>query len=168
MVMDRLSKVRTHGEVDRLTFEEFYATEFDRVFDSAYSFCGDRQAALDATQEAFARAFARWWRLSRRDWAGAWVTTTALNVSRRAFRNAGRERHTQQNPVSYDPGQRVDLLAALRALPPRQRQAATLFYVADLPVAVVADTMNLSQGTVKAHLARARDHMRQSLEERDV
>jgi RNA polymerase sigma-70 factor, ECF subfamily len=154
--------------VHRLTFEDFYATEFDRVFDSAYSFCGDRQAALDATQEAFARAFARWWRLSRQEWAGAWVTTTALNVLRRSFRTAALERQTRQTPLPSDPGQRVDVLAALRSLPARQRQAATLFYIADLPVSVVADAMNLSEGTVKAHLARARDHMRRSLEERDV
>jgi RNA polymerase sigma-70 factor, ECF subfamily len=161
-------EVVTHAEVDRLTFHDFYAAEFDRVFDSAYAFCGDRQAALDATQEAFTRAFARWWRLSRRDWAGAWVTTTALNVLRRAFRNAALERQPQKNQASSDPGQRVDLLAALRSLPARQRQAATLFYIADLPVSVVADVMNLSQGTVKAHLARAREHLRRSLEERNV
>jgi RNA polymerase sigma-70 factor (ECF subfamily) len=166
--MKTIRQVITQAEVDRLTFEDFYATEFDRVFDSAYSFCGDRHAALDATQEAFARAFARWWRLSRQDWAGAWVTTTALNVLRRAFRKAAFERHTHQTPVSSDPGQRMDVLAALRSLPARQRQAATLFYIADLPVSVVADAMRLSEGTVKAHLARARQHMRHTLEERDV
>jgi RNA polymerase sigma-70 factor, ECF subfamily len=167
--MKSIREVVAQAEVDRLTFEEFYATEFDRVFDCAYSFCGDRQSALDATQEAFARAFARWWRLSRRDWAGAWVTTTALNFLRRAFRNAAVERQWRNdNSTSSDPGQRLDLLAALRSLPARQRQAATLFYIADLPVSVVADAMNLSEGTVKAHLARAREHMRQSLEERDV
>jgi RNA polymerase sigma-70 factor (ECF subfamily) len=115
----------TKAEVDQLTFEGFYASEFDRVFDSAYSFCGDRNAALDATQEAFARAFARWWRLSRQDWAGAWVTTTALNVLRRAFRNAALERQRHQTPLASDPGQRVDVLAALRLLPARQRQAAS-------------------------------------------
>jgi DNA-directed RNA polymerase specialized sigma24 family protein len=108
--MKAIRQVLTQAEVDRLTFEDFYATEFDRVFDSAYSFCGDRQGALDATQEAFARAFARWWRLSRQ-WAGAWVTTTALNVLRRAFRKAAFERQTHQTPVSSDPGQRVDVLA---------------------------------------------------------
>ncbi len=48
------------AEVDGLTFEDFYAAEFDRVLDSAFAFSGDRDAAIDATQEAFARAFARW------------------------------------------------------------------------------------------------------------
>jgi RNA polymerase sigma-70 factor, ECF subfamily len=161
-------QVITHAEVARLRFEDFYASEFDRVFDSAYSYCGDFHAALDATQEAFARAFARWWRLSRQNWAGAWVTTTALNVLRRTYRNAALERHTRQNRRASDPGQRIDILGALRSLPTRQRQAATLFYIADLPLSVVADAMHLSEGTVKAHLARARDHLRQSLEERDA
>ena len=154
--------------MDRLTFEQIYSAEFDRVFDSAYSFSGDRQAALDATQEGFARAFARWRRLSRHDWAGAWVTSTALNVLRRTFRSAARERPTPVANVGADPVQRVDLLAALRSLPPRQRHAATLFYVADLPISVVAVAMGLSEGTVKSHLSRARDHMRRRLEEIDV
>lgn len=166
--MDSLSQALSKAGVDRLTFEQFYAAEFDRVFDSAYSYSGDQQAALDASQEAFARAFARWRRLSRHDWAGAWVTTTALNVLRRTFRSAARERPTPLGNVAADPAQRVDLLAALRSLPPRQRQAATLFYVADLPVFVVAEAMGLSEGTVKSHLSRAREHMRRRLEEIDV
>jgi len=152
-------------EVARLAFEDFYASEFDRVFDTAYAFCRDRDAAAEATQEAFARAFARWRRLSRKEWAGAWVTTTALNVLRRSFRTRNSS-HPEHEMMGSDPANRVDLLRALQSLPLRQRQAATLYYVADLPVSAVADAMQLSEGAVKAHLSRARVHLRRSLEER--
>lgn len=166
--MGSLSLVHARAEVDRLTFEQFYAAEFPRVFDSAYALCRDRQVALDATQEAFARAFARWGRLRREDWAGGWVTTTALNVLKRGFRKAAREKTVTMGRVAQDASGEVDILDALRGLPWRQRQAATLFYVADLPVAAVAEAMDVSQGAVKAHLARARDHLRRVLEDRDV
>ncbi len=152
--------------MDPLRFEDFYASESKRVFDSTFAFCGDREAAAEATQEAFARAFARWRRLRRHEWAGAWVTTTALNVVRRAHRDRGRRAPDAPCPPAADPGQRVDLLAALRQLPVRQREAAVLYYIADLPVAVVAETMNLSQGAVKSHLSRARESLRMQLEER--
>ena len=154
------------AEVARLTFEDFYAVEFDRVLDSAFAFSGDREAAVDATQEAFARAFARWRRLGRQEWAGAWVTTTALNVLRRNFRDAARARPQEDERAPDDPHSRVDLLRALRSLPVRQRQAAVLFYIADLPVQDVAEVMRISDGAVKAHLARARDRLRMTLEER--
>jgi RNA polymerase sigma factor (sigma-70 family) len=62
----------------------------------------------------------------------------------------------------------VDLLRALRALPVRQREAAVLFYVADLPLHAVADAMGISDGAVKSHLARAREGLRVNLEERDA
>jgi RNA polymerase sigma-70 factor (ECF subfamily) len=156
------------AEVDRLTFEDFYAAEFDRVLDSAFAFSGDRDAAADATQEAFARAFARWRRLSRQEWAGGWVTTTALNVLRRRYRDAAKSPVQAPERAAHDPHGRVDLLRALRALPVRQREAAVLFYVADLPLHAVAETMGVSDGAVKSHLARAREGLRVSLGERDA
>ena len=167
--MSSSTYVAIRAEVDGLTFEDFYAAEFDRVLDSAFAFSGDRDAAADATQEAFARAFARWRRLSRKEWAGGWVTTTALNVLRRKYRDAGRSQVLVDERASHDEyGGRVDLLRALRALPVRQREAAVLFYVADLPLHAVADAMRVSDGAVKSHLARARGSLRMSLEERDA
>src|SRR5918992_2963528 len=101
------SQVLVRAEVDRLTFEDFYAAESRRVFDSAFAFCGNRDVAAEATQEAFARAYARWWRLSRKEWAGAWVTTTALNVIRRTFRDASRRPPQEHEHVTADLSQRV-------------------------------------------------------------
>lgn len=166
--MTSSTHVVSKAEVTLLTFEDFYAAEYDRVFDSAFAFSGDRDAATDATQEAFARAFARWRRLSRKEWAGGWVTTTALNVLRRRLRNAARWITPVNDRVSYDMHGRVDLLRALRSLPVRQREAAVLFYIADLPLHAVADTMRISEGAVKSHLARAREGLRGNLEERDA
>ena len=152
----------------RLTFEDFYAAEFDRVLNSAFAFSGDRDAATDATQEAFARAFARWRRLSRHEWVGGWVTTTALNVLRRRYRDAARSQFPVEERATHDANERIDLLRALRALPVRQREAAVLFYVADLPLHAVAEAMGVSDGAVKSHLARAREGLRVNLEERDA
>lgn len=151
--------------VDRLGFEDFYAAEYQRVFSSAYAFCRDREAALDATQEAFARAFARWRRLDKEEWAGAWVTTTALNLLRGRFRRDKRTLDVSEGSATSSSSTSADLIDALRTLPARQRQAATLFYVADLPVSIVARSMGLSEGTVKSHLSRARDALRKRLGE---
>ena len=46
-------------------------------------------------------------------------------------------------------------VAALRRLPPRQREALVLRYFADLPEQETAEAMGISRGTVKSTTARA-------------
>lgn len=147
-------------------FEELYRAEYSLVFRSAYVLCGDRPAAEEAAQEAFARALARWSRLRDKPWAAGWVTTTALNVARRALRR--RLGATFEGPPRPGPGddrldESIDLWAAVRALPGRQREALVLHYVADRPVQEVARLMKCNEGTVKAHLAKARAALREVL-----
>jgi RNA polymerase sigma-70 factor, ECF subfamily len=151
--------------VDR-RFAELYEAEFAAVYRACYALCGDRQLAEDAAQEAFARALERWRRLRERPWAAGWVATTALNVVRRSLRRRGAE--PRPEPGAGQAGtdgtdDRLDLIRAIRALPARQQEAVVLHYVADLPVSDVAEAMGVETGTVKAHLARAREALARTL-----
>jgi len=146
-------------------FSDFYRATFGPVSGAARAFCGNADVAHESTQEAFAKAFARWPRLAQQQWAQAWVTTTALNLCRRRLRRrppVASDAQTVAGPTT----DRIELLTALRALPDRQRQAVVLHYLADCPVATVADLMGLSEGTVKSHLFKARAALRKSLEVR--
>ncbi len=147
------------------SFEDFYGNEFPLVFRAALLLAGDRAVAEDATQEAFKRAYVRWGRLNRTDWAGGWVMTTALNICRRSLRKGrpGPPMPGFHESHEGDSAGRVDLVRGLQALPPRQRQAVILYYLGDLHVAAVAELMNVNEGTVKAHLAQAREALRRSL-----
>jgi RNA polymerase sigma-70 factor (ECF subfamily) len=152
-------------KVDR-RFAELYQAEFAAVYRACYALCGDRQLAEDAAQEAFARALERWRRLRERPWAAGWVVTTALNVVRRSLRRRGAE--PRPEPGTGQAGtdgaeDRLDLIRAIRALPARQQEAVVLHYVADLPVSDVAEAMGVETGTVKAHLARAREALARTL-----
>jgi RNA polymerase sigma-70 factor (ECF subfamily) len=148
-------------------FAEFYRSEYPNVYRAAFAFSGRREAALDATQEAFKRAFVRWSRLGREGWAGGWVMTTALNIlkkeSKRELPSVEHGADAASPIVSPAEPDRLDLITALRALPARQGQAALLFYLGDLPVPVVADLMNVAEGTVKALLAQARTSLRAAM-----
>ena len=154
-----------------LDFETFYQGEFDDVFRGCVLMTGSREVAMDATQEAFTRAFVRWRRLRQHPWAGGWVMTTALNLCRRRARDPlllG-DRPEKLASVAVTPRvDRIDLQRALLSLPPRQREAAILHYLGDLPVASVAELMQISEGTVKAHLFEARKSLRRALEVSDV
>jgi RNA polymerase sigma-70 factor (ECF subfamily) len=143
--------------------------------------CGDAVLAEDAVQEAFARLCMRWKKIGSYDDPGAWVRRVALNLAhdqrRHLMRRAkllvrvGRQSESQavlspgaEAASSAEAAGDPALWAAVRELPPRQRMALALYYLADLKVAEVATTMNVSEGTVKRHLDRARETLRMKLE----
>jgi len=56
-------------------------------------------------------------------------------------------------------------VAALRALPDRQREAIVLRYYADFSEADIAAAMGISRGAVKSHTARGMTALRSILEQ---
>jgi RNA polymerase sigma factor (sigma-70 family) len=151
-------------------FEAMYRAEFDRVFRATYLLTGNRAAAEEATQEAFARCLERWHRLGDQPWVVGWVVATAMNVGRRSLRKANRERVEVADVATVpDPGSddrvesAADLWNGIRTLPARQQEAMVLHYAVDLPVSDVAAAMGCDPGTVKSHLSRARESLRRRL-----
>lgn len=134
---------------------------------------GDRGTAEDAVQEAFAQALLHWPRISTYADPVAWVRRVALNrlfnLHRSSRRRVGALRRLRARP-GEDPDEstrvtnRVDLDAALRGLPVQQRAALSLHYVEGLSVAEIANTLGVSEGTVKTHLHRARLALRAVME----
>jgi RNA polymerase sigma-70 factor, ECF subfamily len=149
------------GPIGDRSFPDLYEREFAAVFRAAYTLTSDRALAEDAAQEAFARALARWRRLAGEPWAAGWIMVTALNVARRSLRRQ------QLSPLpsggDADPEEVLDVRAAIRALPRRQQAAVVLYYLADLTVGDVANAMGCREGTVRAHLAKARAALARSL-----
>jgi RNA polymerase sigma-70 factor (ECF subfamily) len=145
-------------------FVSFYEANYPTVGRAATAFCGDREVGGDASQESFARAYARWGRLSRKPWAAAWVTTTALNICKRALKHqhVPLDDRAQPHQPAVD-AERVDVLRALRRLPARRRMAAVLFYIGDFSISDVAAAMGISEGAVKAHLVLARRELREEM-----
>lgn len=147
------------------SFREPYEREFAAVYRAAYALSGDRSLAEDAAQEAFARALTRWRRLDREPWAGGWVMTTALNFTRRQMRK--RPPTAERRPAETDAEALIDLRRAVRTLPARQQTAVVLHYLIGLPLEEVAGAMGCKEGTVKAHLARARAALERRLADED-
>jgi len=147
-------------------FRELYEREFASVFRAAFLLCGHRQTAEDASQEAFAKALARWRRLAGQPWAAGWVMTTAMNAARRSMRRRP-VLPDEVDPASADPDEELDLRDAIRSRPPRQQEAVALHYLLDLSVADTAAAMGVGEGSVKTQLARARSHLAARLEDAD-
>ncbi|RLE25989.1 MAG: SigE family RNA polymerase sigma factor [Actinobacteria bacterium] len=152
-------------------FDQFFLANYDDVVNALTLITGDRDRATDAAQEAFVKAYAKWSKICSYDLPSAWVRRIAINISRDSHRSERRRRrrelpHRESDAVS--PAEQIVGDDAARrllgGLPPRQREVATLFYVDDRGVADIAAILGLSEGTVKSHLADARDGMRASFD----
>lgn len=147
-------------------FDEFVAVELPRLLGLARALSRDEHDAWDLTQETLARVGARWSRLDHGHATAAYARTTLvrLNIDRlRRLRRewpAGRIGDRPSDPPAVE-GVDPWLAEALRSLPPRQRTAVVLRFAEDLDLAAIADHMGCSIGTVKSHLSRGLDRLRQ-------
>ena len=129
----------------------------------AFLLCGDRDDAQDLVQEALVRTFSKPRLGLGVERAEAYVRRAILNeVIDRSRRDANwrRVRHLvapEPSTPSATPGSddRIDLMARIRELSPRQSACIVLRYYDDLPVAGVAATLGISQGAVKRYLSDA-------------
>jgi len=151
----------------------FLAEGYARLVAGVALIAGSRAAAEDAVQEALARAWERSDRGERIDSLPAWVTRVALNLAKsrlRRLRAEGRARERIAHAaVSAPVGTevRLDIERALAALPRRQREVTVLRYYLGLDVAETAATLEVSVGTVKTCLHRARRALAAALGETD-
>jgi RNA polymerase sigma-70 factor (sigma-E family) len=130
----------------------------------AYVVTGDFQRAEDLVQEALVRAAIRWDTL-REGNPDAWVRTVVFRDNVSWWRRHRRERLTAEPLGGAAPGDDTDvamvLHAALAQLTRAQRAVLVLRYVADVSVADTAETLGVTQGTVKKQssvaLARLRE-----------
>ena len=58
------------------------------------------------------------------------------------------------------------LHAAIEMLPPLQRTVLTLYHLDEVPIGEIAAMTGLAEGTIKSHLFRSRQRLRQVLEAR--
>jgi RNA polymerase sigma-70 factor, ECF subfamily len=139
--------------VDRL-LEDLYRDRYVGFRNALMPVVGDRDAAHDVVQEAFARALRERRKLKRDASAAAWVWQIALNI---AFRERRRLRLDElpEDLTINDPARDPDLAAAIQSLPPRRRLIVFLRYYANFSYAEIAEAAGVNEGTVGATLAQA-------------
>jgi|Tabmets5t2r1_1033131.scaffolds.fasta_scaffold14382_4 RNA polymerase sigma factor (sigma-70 family) len=144
-------------------FEDFYLEEYPRVVKLAYALSGSRAGAEDIAQEAFLRAYRDWDRVGSYEHQAAWVRRVAANlatsglrrrlVEARALARLAARREPALDPL---PAENAEFWRAVRALPQRQAQAVALYYLEDLSIQQTARVLDCAEGTVRAHLTKAR------------
>jgi RNA polymerase sigma-70 factor (ECF subfamily) len=151
------------------------AKEIERVYRSRYvafrnalaTVAGSREAARDLVQDAFAQALRK-----RETFRGdgpleAWIWRIALRIAltRRATETSLPVVDVGESALP-DPTLDPDLADAMRRLPRKRRLVVFLRYFGDLSYADIAEVCGISEGTVAATLAQARDELATTLDRR--
>ncbi|HJZ84718.1 MAG TPA: sigma-70 family RNA polymerase sigma factor [Polyangia bacterium] len=151
-----------------------------RGYGLAHDLTGQRADAQDAVQEALVRACAHYGRLrdpaALEGWFYRVLTHHCLRLlRRRRLRSALTRWLAPAAAAQQDPRPPPDealawrrqltrLLEAVDALPSRQRVALVLRYRHDLALGEIANLLGVTVGTVKTHLARGLDRLREQME----
>jgi RNA polymerase sigma-70 factor (sigma-E family) len=156
-----------------LAITAMYSTEYRSLVRISVVLVGDVGTAEEVVQECFIAMYAAWRRLKNVDKAVNYLRRSVVNRSRSVLRRRiVADKHVPKHEPdmpSAEQGaitqlERTAVIAALRSLPVRQREAIMLRYYLDLSEEEVASAMRISRGAVKSHTARAKAALRAVLE----
>ncbi|NES30587.1 sigma-70 family RNA polymerase sigma factor [Micromonospora terminaliae] len=153
-----------------LPFEQFYRDHVDRIHRALALAVGDSAVAREATDEAMARAYARWDRVRRLDNPGGWVFRVGLNWATSWWRKVRRERPPAEDrhPATAAPDPAgLAARSALERLPAGQRTVIVCRVLLDLSTAETAAVLDLTEGTVRSRLSRGLAELRAALAEEE-
>jgi RNA polymerase sigma-70 factor (ECF subfamily) len=150
--------------------ESLYRERFADFVAVAASVVGEREAAREAVQDAFASVVR-----NRRDFRGdgpleAWVWRVVVNAARKKKRR-GRDlvpaeaAAFSENGATPDDEREHGLASVIARLPERQRLVLFLRYYADLDYRTIAETLGVRIGTVSATLHAAHNTLYDALNE---
>lgn len=130
---------------------------------------GDAQAQ-DAVGEAVLLAWQSFEKLRDHQAAKSWLVRITVNCAYAQLRRDRRLVELEKAEKVAGPEKEElpgNLWQAVLRLPEEQRLAVTLYYYEDMPVAQIARTLGVPQGTIKSRLNRGRERLRKLLEEED-
>jgi RNA polymerase sigma-70 factor (ECF subfamily) len=154
------------------SYEAFVRKHGARLVQSLTLVALDPELAADAAQDAFLQLHLYWDKVQKYEDPVAWLYRVGVNRSKDYRRRLLRSARLFKRLVDASPPEpnrvewegRHEALAVFGPLPLRQRTAAALFYHSDFSVTEIAAVMDISEGTVKSHLSRARETLRKVLE----
>ena len=165
--MSEAGTVDEPGSLERTdTVSNLFVVHHRRLVGLASLLVDDRETAEDVVQEAFVGLYRRWRQLRDLDAAVAYLNRAVVNGGRDKLKHGRRVTailprllprsdelaSAEDDAVAHDEAER--LWRAVTRLPLRQRQVLVLRYYLEQSEAEIADTLEVSRGSVKRHASR--------------
>jgi len=172
-----------------LTFDELFERYSSMVFGLAFHILGDREEALDVSQEVFLTIFRkidsfrgqsslktwiyciavnraanrfRWWNRLRRRGTVSLEEHLAKSPDRELFCNLKSETQSPEDALLAQE-EHAEIERLLQQLPLQQRIAVVMRDIQGLSYEEIAESMKISLGTVKSRIARGRETLKRYL-----
>ena len=170
---------------DREAFDRLVDETYSMAYATAYRLVGDPDAACDATQDAYVRAYASLRTFRGNSTFSTWLYRIVVNVSLDLLRRRARTpepltavfdedepREIEIVDHSADPQRDVErrerqalVLKALQRMSEDHRTVLVLFDLNGLAYEQIAEVLQVPLGTVKSRLNRARLALRDAIRE---
>ena len=169
---------------DRNAFAALVSAYESKVYNLALRYLGNREDAMDASQEVFLRVFRFLPGFQEESGFSTWIYRIGVNVCKDMLAKQSK-RNEQSIEVEdedderrtidivdcrYAPEQilenaelRTMLSKAIASLPEQQREVIVLRDIQGLSYEEIAGVLSLESGTVKSRLSRARENLRKKL-----
>lgn len=168
-LVDRLARTG-----DARAFDVLYRRHTSRLYSTACRLTHDADVAADLVHDAWVGAVESLLTFERRSSFRTWITGILINRHREHERATRREVGRSDDAVELADAvsaapldragiDRLDLEAAIAALPPGFRQVLVLHDIEGFTHEEIAAALGLAPGTSKSQLARARQRVREML-----
>ena len=132
--------------------------------------CGNKSDADDLAQDTLVKAYLSLTGYQDKGRFRSWLFKIAHNTflnhmaRQRTTESIDEARTLVSNTAADSSFEHQDLYMALRALPPKERSAITLFYLNGYSINDIAKITDASEGAVKTQLSRGRDKLKAKLQ----
>jgi RNA polymerase sigma-70 factor (ECF subfamily) len=168
------SDVALAASGDRRAFERLYRAHVNHVYSVCARMVSDRTFAEELTQDVFVRAWEKLTQFRGESAFSTWLHRLAVNVVLNARKSEGRRKSRQGGeedevdampaPLPCQPGDMLDVEAAIGKLPPGARRVFVLHDVEGYRHEEIAEMLGVTTGATKAQLHRARLLLREALQ----
>lgn len=185
MIQDEIFIIQQAQDGDVAAFNELVLLYQERVYNATYRIMSDPATADDMTQEAFVTAYRKMDQFQGGNFQ-AWLTRIAINLcydelrrrKRRpaeSFEDGGIDEEADARLISHNPqpeslAQSSELSSAIAEcfgdLPDEYRVVAVMVDVEAYSYDEIASLVNISLGTVKSRVSRARQRLRDCLRQK--
>jgi len=146
------------------------------IFEYSYFLIGDREEALDMTQETFLKAYTNIKTLRREEDFKFWLRRIARNLCFKRIKKMRREKEVMERQreetlsldsyvIKKEREERVK--RALNKLPEKMREIIILRDIEGLSYKEIKEILNIPMSLVKVRIFRARNLLKRILEEED-
>lgn len=160
--MDLSEKAELARQGDKEAFMYLIKAVQQSLFVIARSIVKNDEDCADAMQETIAKAFSKVHTLKKPAYFKTWIIRILINECNRIIK-----KKKQVHPVPYDMRktsykgdyEQIELFEMIDKLDEQLQTIVTLFYIEDLSVKEISKVLEVSKGTVKSRLFRARQQL---------